>query len=215
MKKENICQLIRESEQLLHEDNLPDAVRVSGEALVNADSVWSRMFNAGEQGGDAILTVLDAGVIHSLTLFMAQEWKESLETAVMLDFQAALDGIDGRLISTQLLKLRNLALTSFINLLERMPGSDDPELRSHVSIIMEYLLALTYQAATAVSTSEPSAIDPSTRAALARSKETMEFLLSNGMTIHHPDIDVCGSRVNTDSPLEILRDLLGRLRAIM
>lgn len=214
MKQENIRDLIHESEQLLGENNVADAVRVSGEALVLADSAWCRKYNEGKERREEIIALLDAGVAHCLTLFIANEWKETLDTAVLLDFQAALDGISQREVTPQLLKLRNMALTALLNLLENMPGNEDEQLREHVQHITRYLLGLTHCSFATLTSAEPSTLDPATRMALVRSRETMQFLLDNGMTIESPDVTVGNTSVNPLHPIEIMRDLLGRMRAI-
>ena len=214
MTDDKITDLIRESEELLRENNIADAVRVSGEALVSADNNWSRKYNAKEERAAEIKMVLEAGVMHCLTLFVAQEWKETLDTAVLLDFQTAVDGVDQTSVAPQLLKLRNMALTAFLNLLERMPGSDDADLREHVGHIMRYLLSLTYASFSVLTSSDMNNLDQSTRTALGRSKETMEFMLQNGVAIESPEVEVCGKQVNPVHPMVILQDLLGRMRAL-
>lgn len=209
-----INELLAETESLLEGGNLPDAVRTSGEALAQADALWREKYNSQSIREHEISTLLTAGAMHCLTLFLAQEWKECVTTAVMLDYIAALDGVEQRSVAPQLLRLRNLALTALLNLLENMPGSDDAVVRGHVSEIMRYLLALTYSSFSAVAGTAPADIDSQTRTALARSKETMEFMLRNGMSIESPEVQVCGKAVDPERPMELHRDLLGRMRAI-
>ncbi|MEE0978904.1 MAG: hypothetical protein UH625_05805, partial [Muribaculaceae bacterium] len=64
MKKSDFERQVTECDQLLKENNVADAVRLSGELLSQADSDWRGRYNAGERGTDEICQVLDAGAMH-------------------------------------------------------------------------------------------------------------------------------------------------------
>lgn len=214
MKKSDFEQQLNDCDLLLRENNVADAVRLSGELLSKADSDWRGRYNAGESRTDEICQVLDAGAMHCLALFLSGQIRDCYSTAVMLDLECEVDGVDRRMVRLSTLRLRHLALTSFLSVLDSMPVSGDEEVLDHVSNIMRYLCDLLCHDYEGVVNGDVSDLSGADRAVVSEVHGLLSGLLERGMRFEADAIVVGGEFHSPEHPAAVIGDLIGRSRAL-
>lgn len=214
MKKSDFERQVTECDQLLKENNVADAVRLSGELLSQADSDWRGRYNAGERGTDEICQVLDAGAMHCLTLFLSGQIRDCYSTALMLDLECEIDGVDRQTVRLSTLRLRHLALTSLLTVLDSMPVSDDEQVLDHISNIVRYLSDLLYHDYESVVNGDTSGLTAADRAIVSEVHGLLSSLLERGMRFEADAIVVGGEFHSPERPAAVIGDLIGRSRAL-
>lgn len=196
----------RRALDMLSNGDVTEALRVSGEALARADSIWRNAFNATETDTKIELdTLLQAGYSHVEALIAAEEWIEAFSLSLILLYCPAIDGCRMMSIDRGCMVLWVRSLEILQLLLNEFPQEDDA-VREHVTKIVTYEVSMLYFVYNRLMEQ-------------AENGEIMtdayELLRQYSFAVNTPEINVNGVMVKPDEDYRpVMADLMGRSRAL-
>lgn len=133
-----------EIEQLA-EDNLDDAVRLSGEELAHLDNIWRNKHNNSEPQENiakAVRNLADMAICHCDMLMRAQLFADAYATALTSVTAISIEGQDSAL-PQQMMALTALATMALDALSDRF-NPEDSEIATHFRTIVRYCASMLY-----------------------------------------------------------------------
>ena len=197
----------RSIDEMLDKGDIEDGVRLSGELLAKADSLWSvaRNNNSTSQNEIAALAILAA--YHCDALAMMSNCNDAYATAVTALFQMAIDGSDSLSLNQSAMQLYITAIFALMQIIQQQFANADATDREHLNEIMRYLASMLYYYYNKVGKARPDF--PHLHVAYQILSQ-----LRNDVDIQTPTIKVVDEEVNPSAPLPLFADLVGRSHAM-
>lgn len=141
MNKNTVIELLGEIEAMVADNNLDDAVRLSGEELAHADNAWRVAHNSGADVKESLWCLAQLAQSHSDLLFRASAYGDAYATAVTAMMSVSLDDMCDE-CGQEMLALCVIAASSLEQLGSRMPHDEFTE--QHMPQLLSYLASLLY-----------------------------------------------------------------------
>jgi hypothetical protein len=141
MNKDTVKELLGEIEAMAADNNLDDAVRLSGEELAHADNAWRVAHNAGADVKQSLWCLAQLAQCHSDLLFRASAYADAYATAVTAMMSLSLDDMCND-SAHEMLALCVIAGSSLEQLGSRMPHDEFTE--QHMPMLFSYIASLLY-----------------------------------------------------------------------
>lgn len=141
MTKEDAKKLLSEIDALVADNNIPDAIRLSGEELAHADNAWRLAHNAKQDTAQELWSLAALAQSHSDLLFRAAVYADAYATAVTAMMSVSLDDACAE-CEPEMLALSVIAASSLEQLGSQMPH--DEFTTQHMPTILTYIASLMY-----------------------------------------------------------------------
>jgi hypothetical protein len=203
MNKETITELLSEISSLVAENNMPDAIRLSGEELASADNEWRKAHNGGKDTTELLACMAKLAQSHCDLLFRAGAYGDAYATAITVMMSESLDDAC-EANAQEMLSLCVIAATSLEQLASQMPH--DEFTTQHVPTIFGYIASLMY------CYYQKTIIEEQTEWHGIAYEMLREF--ANAGAVQQPKVRVGDKDVDAKHPFEIFSDLAGRSIAL-
>jgi hypothetical protein len=203
MNKSEVEQLLGEIDALVADNNMPDAVRLSGEELAHADNLWRVAHNARKDTKEILWCVAALAQSHSDLLFRAQAYADAYATAVTVMMSLSLDDACQHCMP-QMLALCVVAASALEQLGAQMPH--DEFTTQHMPVVLSYIASLMY-----CYYQKTLAIDQTQWHGIA-----YEMLcdFAKAGAVQQPTVAVGDKQVDPLHPFDLFSDLAGRSIAL-
>jgi hypothetical protein len=195
---------IKQVHELIRNNDLTEAMRISGEALAVYDSEWHNSVRSGEPKLSLIADIATMGTAHVLALSMAGSAQDAFATSIMLLIEVDASKVNYDTILSETRALYSMATQSAYELamqLQESPGFDA------IMTALSRLASMTYYF---YQKEGEAGADSASR------KMTYELLsmMKEAGAIQSPTIDVNGTAVEPSSAKEILADTIALIHSI-
>lgn len=199
--------IIYQIDRLIDEGHIEEAVRLSADALAEADARWTSARNNGQPTCTHLLEGSIIGSRHVESLILAGHIKEAFATSLLLLMKDAFDGSATNGLEESRLELLFFAMKSLTALASHVSPDDDEQVSLHVSAIISQLASMLYQ--TYRNLTEQGSEIPYLKPAFDMLKELRDI-----GAIQYPAVNIHGHNIPLENRMEILSDTIGRSRAI-
>ena len=200
----NNCHTI---DEMIDRGEVEDAVRLSGELLAKADSLWAVAKNNNSSSLDEISVLAILAAYHCEALALMSNVTDAYATAVTVLFQMAIDGNESLSLDQSAMQLYITAISTLMQIINQQFANADNVARNHINEIMRYLASMLYYYYNKVGKSRPDF--PHLHVAYQILSQ-----LRNDVDIQSPTIKVLNEDVNPSAPLSLFADLVGRSQAM-
>ncbi len=194
-------------DEMLDHGEVEDAVRLSGELLAKADSLWATAKNNHSSSLDEISALAILAAFHCDALAMMNNVKDAYATAVTALFQMAIDGNESLSLDQSAMQLYITAIFALMQIINQQFANANDVAREHLNEIMRYLASMLYYYYNQVGAANSE---------FPHLPVAYQILsqLQNNVEIQSPTIKVLKEDVNPSSPLSLFADLVGRSQAM-
>jgi hypothetical protein len=204
MTDESRTETIKQVHELIRNNDLTEAMRVSGEALAEYDSAWHNSVRSGQPKLSLIADIAAMGTAHVLALSMAGSAQDAFATSLMLLIEVDASKVDYNTILPEARALYSMATQSAYELamqLQESPGFDA------IMTTLSRFASVTYYF---YQKEGEAGLESASR------KMTYELLsmMKEAGAIQSPTIDVNGTAVEPSSTKEILSDTIALAHSI-
>jgi hypothetical protein len=195
---------VKQVHELIRNQELTEAMRVSGEALAVYDSEWHNSVRNGKPVLSLIADIAVMGTAHVFALSMAGSHQDAFATSLMLLIEVDASKVDYNTIISEARALYSMATQSAYELamqLQESPGFDA------IMTTLSRLASVTYYL---YQKEGEVGVDSSSR---AMTYEILSMMKELG-AIQAPTIDLNGTAVSPTSIKEILADTIALVHSI-
>lgn len=203
----HILEHIKESNRLLEQGAIEDAVMLSGEALAKAYEHWSANLNNQRPTTDEINVMAIAASCHCGALATMGNFQDAYATSIGAILQISIDCNKSNNINQSLLSIYTTALFSWINILSSTNPQSEEFDKNHVETITRYIASMLYYYYITVGKSTPNS--PYLEDAYAALNHIRQFT-----EIETPLITVLNEQISPENPQNLIGDLVGRSIAL-
>ncbi len=195
--------LLGEINAMVADNNIPDAIRLSGEELAATDNSWRKAHNAGKETSELLVCMAILAQSHCDLLFRAGAYGDAYATAVTVMMSVSLDDACTQCMQ-EMLTLCVIAASSLEQLGSQMPHDDFTT--QHMPVILSYIASLMYcyyQKTLVIEQTQWHGI-------------AYEMLrdFANAGAVQQPTVQVGDKAVDPLHPFDLFSDLAGRSIAL-
>lgn len=198
---------IKESNELLENGKIEDAVLLSGEALACAHEHWSININSQQPTTDEINVMAIAASCHCGALAAMGNFQDAYATSIGAILQISIDNNSSNNIDQSLLSIYTTALFSWINILSSANPQSEEFDKAHVETITRYIASMLYYYYTKIGGNTPHS--PYLEDAYVALNHIRQFA-----EIETPLITVLNKQISPEEPQDLIGDLVGRSIAL-
>lgn len=198
---------IKESNELLENGKIEDAVLLSGEALACAHEHWSININSQQPTTDEINVMAIAASCHCGALAAMGNFQDAYATSIGAILQISIDNNKSNNIDQSLLSIYTTVLFSWMNILSTNNLRSETFDKEHVETITRYIASMLYYYYTKIGQCSPNS--PYLENAYMALNHIRQFSV-----IETPSITVLDKHILPENPQELIGDLVGRSIAL-
>ena len=197
----------RQLTRLMAENNIEEAVRLSGIMLASVNENWTEHHNTGHDDPTALNDLAHVAMAHVQALQLANLHTDAFTTAVMSLWQMSLDSRFGtsREIDVPVIAILNSAITSLMGSLPILISNPDANDRAHADAILTYLSSMLFARYQFAKTTD---VEP-VKLAYTILKDMKQYNMIKSPTLTLP-VDGKVKTVPADDVAAIMPDLTGR-----